>query len=47
MKSKKRVLGLFRLSFLKVVIGEGNNFFNFFKGGLMKKKKGKSWSNDY
>ena len=38
-KSKKKVLGVFNGSFLSSLVGGGHGFFNFFKRGLLKKKK--------
>ena len=36
----KKVLGLFSSSFLKNLVGGAHSFFNFFKGGLLKKSLG-------
>ena len=37
-KSKKKVLGVFKVSFLRNLVGAGHSLLKFIQGGLMKKK---------
>ena len=45
MKSKNEVLRVFNGGFLSNFVEGGQSFFNFFKGGHLKKKFGKPWFN--